>query len=569
MKKYLSYVIIFLISFICISNIKAENINSIKMDVYVDSNGDAYVEEVWDVDATEKTEYYHAYYNIGDSSISDLTVRDEDHEYTYIDWDTNGDLSDKAYHYGYNYDYDGVELCFGKSSYNHHTYTLTYKINGFVYNTSDGKQVMYWTMLNKINPAPEKYEIVIRADEAFSDYLDVWGYGFYGGESSVSEGKIYLTNQATDEVFTSSDYVAFLAKFEEPIFNTNYDIGYSFDEIMDMAEEGSTSYTDNSSTFDTILSIFVFIFNALIWFFIILAIVKTADSPTNGSKKLKFGDTGNKVPKDTPMFRDLPCNKDIFRAYWVATNYNLVKKKTDFLGAMILKWLKAGIVKVESETKGAIFKKEETKIVMSEATFDIEVEQKLYDYMKASSKDGVLENKEFEKWCSLNYSKILKWFDNVLDYETDKLVSEGKIIEEEKTSLGVFKSKVYNVDSSMMEEAKQMKGLKEFFNEFDNMSDKEAIEVYLWEEYLMYAQIFGVAEKVAKQFKKLYPDVITDYNYDSIIYINSFSHAGVASANTAYSRAQSYSSGGGGFSSGGGGGGSFGGGGGSFGGGSR
>lgn len=569
MKKYLSYVIIFLISFIFVNGIKAESINSIKMDVYVDSNGDAYVEEVWDVDATEKTEYYHAYYNIGDSSISDLTVRDEDHEYAYIDWDTNGDLSDKAYHYGYNYDYDGVELCFGKSSYNHHTYTLTYKINGFVYNTSDGKQVMYWTMLNKINPAPEKYEIVIRADEAFSDYLDVWGYGFYGGESSVSEGKIYLTNQATDEVFTSSDYVAFLAKFEEPIFNTNYDIGYSFDEIMDMAEEGSTSYTDNSSTFDTILSIFVFIFNALIWFFIILAIVKTADSPTNGSKKLKFGDTGNKVPKDTPMFRDLPCNKDIFRAYWVATNYNLVKKKTDFLGAMILKWLKAGIVKVESETKGAIFKKEETKIVMSEATFDIEVEQKLYDYMKAASKDGVLENKEFEKWCSRNYSKILKWFDNVLDYETDKLVSEGKIIEEEKTSLGVFKSKVYNVDSSMMEEAKQMKGLKEFFNEFDNMSDKEAIEVYLWEEYLMYAQIFGVAEKVAKQFKKLYPDVITDYNYDSIIYINSFSHAGVVSANTAYSRAQSYSSGGGGFSSGGGGGGSFGGGGGSFGGGSR
>ena len=114
----------------------------------------------------------------------------------------------------------------------------------------------------------------------------------------------------------------------------------------------------------------------------------------------------------------------------------------------------------------------------------------------------------------------------------------------------------------MKEEAIQMKGLKLFFNEFENMKDKSAIEVMLWEEYLMYAQIFGVADKVAKQFKQLYPDVVTDYSYDSVIWINDFSYSGISSATTARSRAESYSSGGGGFSSGGGGGGSFGGGGG-------
>ena len=126
-----------------------------------------------------------------------------------------------------------------------------------------------------------------------------------------------------------------------------------------------------------------------------------------------------------------------------------------------------------------------------------------------------------------------------------------------------------DLDDSMYEEALKVAGLKKFFNEFGNMTDKEAIDVKLWEEYLMYAQIFGVAEKVAKQFKKLYPDVITDYDYNTFVYINHVSYSGISSANSAYSRAQSYSSGGGGFSSGGGGGGSFGGGGGSFGGGSR
>ena len=52
------------------------------------------------------------------------------------------------------------------------------------------------------------------------------------------------------------------------------------------------------------------------------------------------------------------------------------------------------------------------------------------------------------------------------------------------------------------------------------------------------------------------------YNYDSMHFIYNVSNTGIKSANTAQSRASSYSTGGGGFSSGGGGGGSFGGGGG-------
>ena len=107
-----------------------------------------------------------------------------------------------------------------------------------------------------------------------------------------------------------------------------------------------------------------------------------------------------------------------------------------------------------------------------------------------------------------------------------------------------------------------MSGLKKFLNEFSNIHEREPIEVNLWEEYLMYAQIFGIAKKVAKEFKKLYPDIITDEYYNDVVFIHTISYNGVHAASVAKSRAESYSSGGGGFSSGGGGGGSFGGGGG-------
>ena len=106
--------------------------------------------------------------------------------------------------------------------------------------------------------------------------------------------------------------------------------------------------------------------------------------------------------------------------------------------------------------------------------------------------------------------------------------------------------------------------MKNFLNDFSNIKEREAIEVKIWDEYLMYAQIFGIAKKVAKEFKKMYPDIIPEDYYEDIIFIHTISYDGVSAASAAKSeavrRAQSYSSGGGGFSSGGGGGGSFGGG---------
>ena len=580
MKKSLK-VLVFMFLFMIGINVKAESIDKITMDVYVDEYGDAHVTEVWEANPSEKTEYYHAYYNIGDSKIEDFTVEDEDEEYTYIDWDINGSLNDKAYHYGFNYANNGIELCFGKSSYGTHKYTLTYTIKGFVYNTNDDKQVIYWTLLNKINPAPREVFITIKADEKFDHDLPVWGYGNKGGyafigdetrlediDDKVHDGEVVLYN----DHLKNTDYMTVLVKFDDKIFNTSYDLDKSFDEVMEMAEEGADHSNGEIGFFDKIIGIFVMIFNALVWFFIIFGITKAASSEANkcGTRQLDFGEEGRKLPKDVNMFRELPCGKDLYKAYWLAMAFNLVKKKTDFLGAILLKWVKDKKVEIQSKEKGMIFKKEDTVIVFKEnITFDTTFEEDLYKYMYEASKDGILESKEFEKWCSSHYSKILGWFDKVLDDETEKLTNEGKLIKTTKTTLKIFTSVVYQITPQIREDAIKMKGLKEFFNEFENMKDKEAIEVNLWEEYLMYAQIFGVAEKVAKQFKELYPDLITDQTYNSMIFVNTISTSGMASASTARSRAQSYSSGGGGFSSGGGGGGSFGGGGGGFGGGSR
>lgn len=563
MKKIFNFLIIGFAFIMFSSNVKANNISKISMDIYVDNNGDAYITEVWNAYLSSGTEGYRYYGNLGNSEILDYMVSDQTKIYTSYNssgsWNVNASFDDKAYKYGIYDAGDHKELCFGISNYGSNIYTLKYKITGFVATTEDS-DIIYWELIPS-NLDVDNVYIKIHSDFNYEDTLDVWGYGNYGGYAYVYNGYIEISNDS----LSSSEYVVALVKFEKGTFNTTNEISGNFDKYYEMAENGATHYENKTSIFETIMGIIVSLFSMLFWVIIIVIICKSSASQGNksGTMTLDYGEQGKKLPKNVNLFRELPCGKDIFRAYWVANNYNLVKKKTDFLGAILLKWLKQEKIKIENKNVGKIFKKEDTTIVFTEgATLDTEVEDKLYQFMYTASKDGILESKEFEKWCKNNYSKIFKWFDEVLDYENNKLIEEGKLIEKEKTTLKIFKSTYYSVDPAMYGEAINMKGLKEFFKEFENMKDKEAIEVNLWEEYLMYAQIFGVADKVAKQFKELYPDVITDDTYSSMVFVHDISHTAMVSASTAKSRAESYSSGGGGFSSGGGGGGSFGGGGG-------
>ena len=407
---------------------------------------------------------------------------------------------------------------------------------------------------------PDNVTIKIYSDEKFSESLDVWGYGKYGAPCYVYDGKIEMTS---DGPLYSDEYLTILVKFEKGTFRTANDIGNNFNHYYDMAEEGATNYVDEDYRKSNILEK---IFNVFIHLIYIVPFIIAAIIGVKKNKKYDFGTTGNKVRKDVLAFRDIPCNKDIFRAYWVATNYNLSKKKEDFLGAVILKWLKNGNIKIEKRTSKKLIKEtKENNIIFITAPIEVEQERKLYQYMYEASLDGCLESNEFKKWCTKNYKKILNWFDENIDDETSKLVTEGKATP--VVDGKIFKHTIYQIDPSMMEEAEHMAGLKKFLKEFSMIDTREPIEVNLWNEYLMYAQIFGIAKEVADQFKKLYPEVIQDmerygYTYSDIYFIHHITTDGMKSASVARSRAESYSSGGGGFSSGGGGGGSFGGGGG-------
>ena len=42
--------------------------------------------------------------------------------------------------------------------------------------------------------------------------------------------------------------------------------------------------------------------------------------------------------------------------------------------------------------------------------------------------------------------------------------------------------------------------------DFSKINDRKGQEVALWEDYLIYAQLMGIADKVETQFEYIYPD---------------------------------------------------------------
>ena len=108
----------------------------------------------------------------------------------------------------------------------------------------------------------------------------------------------------------------------------------------------------------------------------------------------------------------------------------------------------------------------------------------------------------------------------------------------------------------------QWKGLKKYMEDFSMLDKREVPELVIWEKYLVYATAFGIADKVIKQLKIIYPnfdEVTTNmatYSYINVMmhtnFSSSFSNA--ISSSIASATASSGSGGGGGFSGGGGGG---------------
>ena len=525
-KKMYKIIFIFTIVllYIFIGKVYANSINDIDIDVYIDKNGDANVTETWKEWLNEGTEGYKEYKNLGNSEISDFQVFDDTgKEYQYQDrWLTSESFENKAYKCGINKYGNEVELCWGISNYGYRTYVLKYKISNIIQQYTD-TQGIYFNFLN-MDFVVYNAKITIHSDFPFSlENSRIWAFG-KEGEINFIDGNIvfYTTN-----VLSKSDYMVVMARFQSNIFNTTNNINESFDQVYDDAMKDAFYPNDPWKRFLYIISIIwesnhtvIMCYAGMIFLTIIYQrrLFKTRKNNIISNVQLVIRKKDIKLPPNWKIeyCREIPFNKDIFKVYWVMNTYNMAKEqdlKKNLIGAFLLKWIEEDKITICKNKKG-IFDVFSGNYAI-DFTKDVEIEdyteKKLFDILKdASGINKILEPNEFKKWSLNNFRELEQWFSSSLYYGKNKLEIEEFIISEEIEKRSLFRKytvKRKRLSPKLKEEAIKLKGLKKYLTEYSLMKEKESIEVKLWEDYLIFAQLFGIANKVEKQFKEMYPEL--------------------------------------------------------------
>lgn len=556
-------------------------INNMKIVCSIDQKGTATITETWDMQVSSGSEVYKTFNNMHQKNISIISVSEGKKTYKNIgDWDVDASKSEKAYKCGINETDSGYELCMGIGSYGHKTYTMKYQITHLVNKYKDTYAINYAFMGNMSLTVKKATVLISSQAQSFTANKDkIWGFGYEGRCDFMEDGKIYMT---TSGKINKMQLLSKLSQsYSDP--DTTYK-SQSWKSVYDDAMNGASfskkendnvSYEMGESESDDNDWIYLVIFGLIALVILLIIIYNIAITIMRQRAKDRFDDGSIFDPKEVHPFRDIPT-KDISYFYYLAYQMGIAFKDGGLMSAYVLKWLKDEQISIDLEKKG-LFKKQSYNInFKKELKSDDPHEEELYKmFVSAAGKNRILETKEFDAYCKEHYKKVNGFFTKVINDEAMKLSDQGKRVK-------IDYQKVFGIDvdshkhifpSSLREDMEHIYGLKKFLLDEHNMEEKKAIEVHLWQEYLMFAAIFGIAEEVEKQLKVIQPrfydpqNIDTNYyNYFTACYImDSFVSSGVSTARQAYSTANSgsaFSGGGGGASFGGGGGGFSGGGGG-------
>lgn len=552
--KYLKTIFATLLLLGAVSFSYAQKINDIDIRVKLNADGSGDLTEVWDVIVESGTEWYVPVGNLKNMSITDFRVFENGREFVSEGrrWDVDRSAEAKNGRCGIVEKRDGLELCWGQGGRGPHVWTVQYRIEGLVqaYDDYDGFNFMF------VNPGmgngPEHVRLVL--ENAAGDSLwtrenvKVWGFG-HNGEINVTGGAVV---QETAGKMSRDARVITMVRFDKGLFSPAVVNSGSFSKLQDRAMEGS-DYEDDDDGLG--FAIFGIAFLSILFGIIIYVLVcKITGHVYN---KDIYGKS-----KITGWYRDIPLEGNIPAVNYIYKHGSLleVPDDTSIIGVYFLKWIMDGSVKVIPDAKSR--KKLNLDFSGAAPEFLDDAEKELYDMaVEAAGENRILENSELSRWGRKNDRRFVKIPEKISNAGFSWLAGKG------------YMKGLKKCTDTGKAEACHVVEFRNFLKDFTLSGERGAAEAGLWKEYLVFAQLFGIADKVAKQFKDMYPaefgQIARECGLDDVIFYHVIlnNHRITRDAYTAaLTKNAERSGGGGGFTSFGGGGGFSGGG---FGGGSR
>lgn len=619
-KKLIFFLLLFIL-FIILGNITSNAssdlfLNYLTFDVNVNTDGSMDVTETWDIDIEDTNTLFKTFKTDSTkySDISNVKVVET----------TNGinrpfrEINTIMYHVTENCYYGKInsdgnfEIAWGvgmDNSSGDRKYQITYTVEDAIAKYNDYAE-LYWQFVGddfEIDARSVSGTITLPQSAVSKDEIKVWGH------TEDLNGEIYTTNLDTIQFnldgFNSGRYVEIRTLFPTEMITSsartkNVDI---LDSVIEEETVWANEANAKRARRDTINIVIIVVAYSIALLVSILCIRKAI--------KIYNEQKGNRayVPEqELKYFRELP-RQDATPAQAVKVLY--IKILPNILGRIVSATLldlnlKRYIdFKIEKEKK----KEKITIEILNENSSDLPKDEKIiFDFLKdACEGNNQITVKEFKKYIEKVPPSKIQGFKNNVDLRTkEELISLGihdkeqeKIYKKYSSSTSLFitilfftifiaaimisevntivigasaiviistiismimvgkaKKKVNIYTQKGVDEREKWKGLIKYMEDFSMLDEKEVPDIVLWEHFLVYATAFGIAEKVLKQLKVVYPDLeqnldVNTYTYMHIMlhtnFSSSFSNAISTSMSSAYSSA---TGGGGGFSGGGGGG---------------
>ncbi|MDO5096367.1 MAG: DUF2207 domain-containing protein [Peptostreptococcaceae bacterium] len=559
MQRNLWHIAMLLFLFIIVpqSAFAAEEIRSITIDMLLNDDGSADITQIWDVETHQGTEFYFTMSNMGDMEVKDFKVKDETgREFVFSpDWNTKASLEEKAYRCGFHKIKGGFEMCWGKGSYGNHTYTLNYRLTNLVKSYPDYDGFNTRLVNDKMTPAVQKAKVNIRfSDESKNSHLTadevgIWAFGYRG---SIVFGESAIVAE-TDEPIQASDYLNVMVRLPKGLIHPNSQGKGSFEKLQKEAFKGSDYAKFGNKK----------IYLALIAGIVIAAAVWRSRLKQVFLRKA-FRKMGGKL-NGSGYCRKISRDKNLSTAYWSLSGVGVRVSERELLQAYLIKLIKnhaIKIKKVEPSNENGYSHFEMT--LNADAPLEESSERNLLELLiGATGAYNTLTEGELKKYLSENPNTadqhpVTMWMEDVKINGSNNFFDLGGY---DEIPGNYFKMKKITLFQGGFEYIQEILNFKKFLNNFTKISEREAHEVELWDDYLVFATLFGIADQVAKQMRKINPTfeersavMNKDYSLTKSA-VHTFSSV-YESSRAAGKGGSSSSGGGGGYSGGGSGGGS-------------
>ena len=475
---------------LCVAAFAApQRIRDIDVSLQLRHDGSALVTEVWDVTpSSSNTEWYLVRSNLGDIEIGNLSVTDESGR-RFVDegeWDVDRSLSAKAGRCGIVHKRNGVEICWGIGTREDHVFTVSYTMSNAVKSLRDYDMLHLQLVSPGLAAKPEHVRVSISADGRVdalvrpagavsrlnSENTRFWGFGFEG-ESRLEDGSVIM--ESTGRI----ESVIALLRFDKGLFDSPSVQDREFADVLETAMKGA-DFGDGSQKDPLFARILMALFAILPILLSVAGIVYAA-----GYKKRILG----VKPKEVDWSRDVPFDGNLEDSFYTLARLGENKKGNSYVGALILRMVYKGVIVAGKDSDGKV----ELSFNDAKAAGLDGISRGLYEMMKeASGSDVILQDKEFSKWSRKNWKRVNEWVKDVSD-----------VAEQDMREKSFLKKSKYTPEGQ--EKARGLLGFRKFLSDFTLMESRGTREAGLWQEYLVYASLYGIAPQVAKELKDIDP----------------------------------------------------------------